>query len=158
MKSRRISLTNITTRVSVACVHVYIVELFAGLRCTYMTWQLWYLTKNASILWPEDEDQDHSIKRSFEDVPHTGRSFLGMVIWWICIQQNTIELLVVLPPNPLGQKLRELLIKHGGFKEVELVVSRWSKSLNVEGQDGKWVTKHYLKEVEKFTPYLNCIL
>ena len=37
MKSWRISLTNITTRVSVACVHVYIVELFAGLRCTYMT-------------------------------------------------------------------------------------------------------------------------
>ena len=43
-----------------------------------------------------------------------------------------------------------LLEKHGDFKDVELEVSRWNRVTNKLGQKGRWVTKSYLMEVEKY--------
>ena len=58
---------------------------------------------------------------------------------------------------PSGDKLRELLEKHGDFKQVELEITKWNKVTNKQGKQGRWVTKAYLMDVEKYTKtlYLN---
>ena len=53
-----------------------------------------------------------------------------------------------------GAQLRQLLEKHGDFKNVELQITRWNKSYNQTGNKGKWVTKAYLKDQEKYTSHL----
>ena len=42
--------------------------------------------------------------------------------------------------------MRELLDKHGSFKEVELKLQRWKKNTHVDGKAGRWVTRKYLEE------------
>ena len=53
-----------------------------------------------------------------------------------------------------GEKLRELLEKHGGFKQVELEITKWNKVTNKQGKQGRWVTKAHLVDVEKYTKTL----
>ena len=50
-----------------------------------------------------------------------------------------------------GEKLRELLQKHGSFKEVELHVAKYVRDLKKEGKHGKWVTKAYLTDILKYS-------
>ena len=45
---------------------------------------------------------------------------------------------------------------HGDFKTVELQISRWNKSTNNAGNKGRWVTKSYLKDHEKYSQLLDC--
>jgi hypothetical protein len=46
-----------------------------------------------------------------------------------------------------GEKLRELLQKHGNFQQVEVELSKWSKRVQSDGKSGKWVTKAYLVDI-----------
>ena len=50
-----------------------------------------------------------------------------------------------------GEKLRELLQKHGSFKEVELHVAKYVRDMKKEAKHGKWVTKAYLTDVLKYS-------
>ena len=50
--------------------------------------------------------------------------------------------------------MRELLQQHGDFKQIELAISRWRQVTNSEGQQGRWVTKSYLADTEKYTKKL----
>jgi len=49
------------------------------------------------------------------------------------------------------EKLRSLLQEHGDFKTVELQLSRWSKRVQSDDKKGRWVTKQYLMDEEKYT-------
>ena len=50
-----------------------------------------------------------------------------------------------------GQQLREMLVKHGGFKELELQLKKFHKNTEKDATSGKWVTRHYLMEEKKYT-------
>ena len=56
--------------------------------------------------------------------------------------------------NLWGQKLRDLLKEHGDFKMVETEIARWHTEVNRNGRNGKWCTKAYLKDQEKYTSFL----
>ena len=51
-----------------------------------------------------------------------------------------------------GQKLRDLLKKHGDFKSMEVQVRKWHKSTYGKSKEGMWVTKQYLLTVLHWTP------
>eukprot|EP00439_Symbiodinium_sp_Y106_P015147 s2242_g2.t1 len=48
------------------------------------------------------------------------------------------------PSVNLGEKLKQLLIKHGSFKEVEHKISKYNLNKHKDARVGKWVTKAYL--------------
>lgn len=50
--------------------------------------------------------------------------------------------------------------KHGDFKQLELAVSKWSKTTQSDGQAGKWITKELLKTKEGWTKFhgLNIVI
>ena len=54
----------------------------------------------------------------------------------------------------LGEKLRELLKKHGSFKELELSLTKYRNKAEKEGRNGRWVTRTMLIEHYKYTKYL----
>lgn len=56
----------------------------------------------------------------------------------------------------LGEKLRSLLQEHGDFKSVEIQLSRWSKRVQSDDKKGRWVTKQYLMDEEKYTKTFEC--
>ena len=56
------------------------------------------------------------------------------------------------------QKLKEVLQKHDSFKIMEMVVSKWARQTESDGRRGKWVTKSYLAETEKYTKNHGCVL
>ena len=53
-----------------------------------------------------------------------------------------------------GEKLRELLIKHGSVKNVELHLSKYAKKTEKDGKFGRWVTKQFLIDHHKYTKWL----
>ena len=53
-----------------------------------------------------------------------------------------------------GQKLRQLLEKHGSFKELEMHVKKYVRELDKEGKKGRWVTKQYLTDIMKYSKLL----
>ena len=55
----------------------------------------------------------------------------------------------------LGQKLRELLQKHGSFRELELHLTKYRNKAEKEGRAGRWVTRTMLMEHYKYTKYLD---
>ena len=63
----------------------------------------------------------------------------------------------ILVSADLGDKLKELLIKHGDMKKMEVAVSKWVKKTKGEGKRGKWVTKTYLEKSQFFTPTHFCM-
>ncbi|CAE7273781.1 unnamed protein product, partial [Symbiodinium sp. KB8] len=48
-------------------------------------------------------------------------------------------------------KLRQLLEKHGSFKELEYHVKKYVRELEKEGKKGRWVTKQYLTDIMKYS-------
>lgn len=49
-------------------------------------------------------------------------------------------------------KIRELLEKNGlDFAPVELQIRKWQSKVHQKLKDGKWVTRHYLIQVEHWT-------
>ena len=53
-----------------------------------------------------------------------------------------------------GNKLRQLLEKHGSFKELEYHVKKYVRELEKEGKKGRWVTKQYLTDIMKYSKLL----
>lgn len=50
----------------------------------------------------------------------------------------------------------EKLIQPGDLKTVEIQLSRWNKATSNDGNKGRWFTKRYLKDTEKYTEFLVC--
>ena len=51
----------------------------------------------------------------------------------------------------LETKLRKMLQDHGDFKNVEIAIARYHEQKERDGKRGRWVTKAYLMEVQKYT-------
>lgn len=56
-----------------------------------------------------------------------------------------------------GEKLRELLLKHGSFEEVEIEIEKVSKQTEKNKVAGGWHNEVSLKEIHKWTPQLGSI-
>ena len=56
--------------------------------------------------------------------------------------------------NISGTKLRELLIKHGSFKNVEMHLEKYVLKRERNGKRGRWVTRQYLMDMLKYTKQL----
>ena len=57
-----------------------------------------------------------------------------------------------------GQKLRELLKKHGNMKNVDIQIKKWQTKMQGEGNRGKWVTKTQLMELHGYTKLPSCMI
>lgn len=57
----------------------------------------------------------------------------------------------------LGQKLRELLLKHGSFEQVEVEVLRYKKEEEENKLEGGWYNRITLEQ-EGWTPFPSCII
>ena len=53
-----------------------------------------------------------------------------------------------------GEKLREMLVKHGSFKSVECEIARWQKTTLDNSKLGGWLTRHYLVNEKHWTKQL----
>ena len=71
----------------------------------------------------------------------------------LCRLQHRAVLPVCKCKSP-GDKLRELLEKHGDFKEVEVAVKKYFAKKEKDGRRGRWVTKAYLTDVLKYSKHL----
>ena len=57
----------------------------------------------------------------------------------------------------LGQKLRDLLLKHGSFEQVEVEVLRYKKEEEENKLEGGWYNRITLEQ-EGWTPFPSCII
>ena len=78
-----------------------------------------------------------------------GRNLFGIYLWHCCLPMFFYIHHMFAPVTEV-RSYGALLEKHGDFKDVELEVSRWNRVTNKLGQKGRWVTKSYLMEVEKY--------
>ena len=67
---------------------------------------------------------------------------------------NTTASIHTLPHASLGDKLREMLMKHGSFKNVEMHLEKYRLKKEKDGKRGRWVTRAFLMENCSYTKKL----
>lgn len=58
----------------------------------------------------------------------------------------------------LGDKLKQLLEKHGSMQTVEIQIQKWQKKVEADGNRGKWVTKGQLIKDHSYDQTLRCLM
>ena len=58
----------------------------------------------------------------------------------------------------LGDKLKELLKKHGSMQTVEIQIKKWQKKVESDGNRGRWVTKGQLIKDHSYDQTLRCLI
>lgn len=50
-----------------------------------------------------------------------------------------------------GLKIRQLMMQSDDLPSVDVKIQKWGSAAHQKKKEGKWVTKHYLATVEKWT-------